>query len=157
MGYCRGCGHRGDGGGSGDGSGGCGDGGGSDSGRVCCCCCCDMSGLGIIDGMRMTRYRMTTSSGTATVGISRRVPSSPSPGTSNGCKPHTTSHYRNCLFCLMRISCHIFRQIWHGYVNRAVKRMNLLCFTRWHILLCPFRYAIRFNTLNWNNKTSKKW
>lgn len=108
MGYCRGCGRRGDGGGSGDGSGGCGDGGGSDSGRVCCCCCCDMSGLGIIDGMRMTRYRMTTSSCTATVGISHRVPSSPSPGTSNGCKPHT-SHYRNCLFYLIRI----FRQIWH--------------------------------------------
>lgn len=100
MGYCRGrSDRRGDSGGGdgGDGSGGCG---GSDSGgdgRVCCCCCCccDMSGLGIIDGMRMTRYRMTTSSGTATVGISRRVPRSPSPGTSNGCKPHT-SH--NCLF-----------------------------------------------------------
>lgn len=110
MGYCRGCGRCGDGdggvdGSGGDGSGGCGDGGGSDSGgdRVCCCCCCDMSGLGIIDGMRMTRYRMTTSSGTATVGISRRVPSSPSPGTSNGCKPHI-SHYHTTVCFVLRAS-----------------------------------------------------
>jgi len=110
MGYCRGCAcsdRRGDdrGDGGGDGSGGCGDGSGSDCsssssscGHCRICCCCDMSGLGIIDGMRMTRYRMTTSSGTGgTVGISRGNSSSPSPGTSNGCKPHT-SHYRTTLF-----------------------------------------------------------
>lgn len=123
MGYCRiGRGDRrgdvggGDGGGcstsgssvgSSCGDGGCDDdsGGGGDSGGdgycgsvCCCCCCCDMSGLGIIDGMGMTRYRMTTSSGTGTVGISRvGNPSSPSPGTSNGCKPHT-SHYRTTSF-----------------------------------------------------------
>lgn len=110
MGYCRGCGcsdRRGDGrsNGGGDGSGGCSNGGGSDSssGHSCICCCCDMSGLGIIDGMRMIRYRMTTSSGTGTVGISCGNPSSPSPGTSNGCKPHT-SHYRTTVFVL-RASC----------------------------------------------------
>lgn len=107
MGNCRGCGcsdRRGDGrsNGGGDGSGGCSDGGGSDSSgghSRSVCCCCDMNGLGIIDGMRMTRYRMTTSSGTGTVGISRGNPSSPSPGTSNGCKPHT-SHYRTTVFVL---------------------------------------------------------
>lgn len=109
MGYCRGCGRRGDGdggvdGSGGDGSGSCGDGSGSDSSdRVCCCCCCDMSGLGIIDGMRMTRYRMTTSSGTTTVGISCRVPSSPSPGTSNGCKPYT-SHYHTTICFVLRVT-----------------------------------------------------
>ncbi|KAL0126988.1 hypothetical protein PUN28_005373 [Cardiocondyla obscurior] len=90
--------------GGGDGSGGCCDGGGSDSssGHSCVCCCCDMNGLGIIDGMRMTRYRMTTSSGTGTVGISRGNPSSPSPGTSNCCKPYT-SHYRTDF--VLRASC----------------------------------------------------
>lgn len=107
MGYCRGCGcsdRRGDdrGDGGSDSSGGCGDGGGSDSssgGHSRICCCCDMSGLGIIDGMRMTRYRMTASSGTGgTVGINRGISSSPSPGTSNGCKPHTFSHYRTTLY-----------------------------------------------------------
>lgn len=114
MGYCRGCGcsdRRGDGrsNGGGDGSGGCSDGSGSDSSgsHNCICCCCDIvNGLGIIDGMRMTRYRMTTSSGTGTVGISRGNPSSPSPGTSNGCKPHT-SHYRTTVFCLTCILCWI--------------------------------------------------
>lgn len=103
MGYCRGCGcsdRRGDGrgNGGGNGSGGCSDGSDS-SGSHSCICCCNMNGLGIIDGMRMTRYRMTTSSGTGTVGISRGNPSSPSPGTSNGCKPHT-SHYRTTVFVL---------------------------------------------------------
>jgi hypothetical protein len=54
--------------------------------------------LGIIDGMRMTRYRMTAPSGIGdTVGISRGNPSSPSPGTSNSCKPYT-SHYRTSPF-----------------------------------------------------------
>lgn len=114
MGYCRGDGGGGGSGsgcsGSGDGSGG--GGGGSGGGHGCICCCCDMSGLGIIDGMRMTGYRMTTSSGTGTVGISRGNPSSPSPGTSNGCKPHT-SHYRTTVLsftCILRAR---FRQIQH--------------------------------------------
>lgn len=101
MGYCRGCSGSDRGGdgrsnGGGDGSGGSSNDSGSDSGgshSCICCICCDVNGLGIIDGMRMTRYRMTTSSGTGTVGISRGNPSSPNPGTSNGCKPHT-SHYR---------------------------------------------------------------
>lgn len=119
MGYCRGCGgsdRSGDsrGNGGGDGSGSCSNGSGSDGsgGHSCICCCCDMNGLGIIDGMRMTRYRMTTSSGTGTVGISCGNPSSPSPGTSNGCKPHT-SHYRTTVFVL-RASCASVRQIRHG-------------------------------------------
>lgn len=126
MGYCRGCArgdHRGngrgdggsdggsDGGGGhgsgGDGSGGAGDSGGRGSSDGHGCIRCHyrgMSGLGIIDGMRMTRYRMTTPSGTGgTVGVSRGNPSSPSPGTSNSCKPHT-SHYRTSLFlsCISR-------------------------------------------------------
>lgn len=103
MGYCRGCGGsgRGDGRGDGDGGGGGSGSGGGGHGYTCICCCCDMSGLGIIDGMRMTGYRMTTSSGTGTVGISRGNPSSPSPGTSNGCKPHT-SHYRTTVLFHLR-------------------------------------------------------
>lgn len=98
MGYCCGCGCSGRGDGDGDGSGGSGSGSGGHSCNTCTCCCCDMSGLGIIDGMRMTRYRMTTSSNTGRVGISRGNPSGPSPGTSNSCKPHT-SHCRTTV-CL---------------------------------------------------------
>ena len=82
MGNCRGCGCGGHGSGRSDGN---------SSGCCCSCCnCCNMNGLGIIDGLGMTRYRMTTSSGSGTVGISRGNPSNPSPGTSNDCKPYSS-------------------------------------------------------------------
>lgn len=82
MGNCRGCGCGGHGSGRSDGN--------SSSCCCSCCNCCNMNGLGIIDGLGMTRYRMTTSSGSGTVGISRGNPSSPSPGTSNDCKPYSS-------------------------------------------------------------------
>lgn len=98
MGYCRGCGCGGHGSGRSDGNSG-GDG-------CCSCTCCNMNGLGIIDRMGMTRYRMTTSSGSGTVVISRGNPSNPSPGTSNDCKPYS-SHCRTITFLFPYTFCKI--------------------------------------------------
>ncbi|KAI4495424.1 hypothetical protein M0802_008638 [Mischocyttarus mexicanus] len=90
MGYYCGCGCSGCGGGRCDGDG-C---------RCSSCTCCDMSGLGIIDGMGMTCYRMTTSSSSGTVDINRGNPSSPSPGTGNDCKPHSSHCRTTTIFCV---------------------------------------------------------